>query len=120
LLIQNGTLLKGTVLFWDEPESNLNPRIIGQVVEILLELQRLGVQVFIATHDYVVLKEFDLRRAADDQIIIHSLYHEPDSRHIKSNSAESYLDVHPNMITETFANLYDRDVQRALSTETGN
>src|SRR5579884_3912556 len=25
LLIQNGTLLSGSVLFWDEPEANLNP-----------------------------------------------------------------------------------------------
>jgi len=119
LLIQNGTLLNGTVLFWDEPESNLNPRVIGQVVEVLLELQRFGVQVFIATHDYVVLKEFDLRRKNNDHVVFHALYHDPDSGEIKSNSTSKYLDVHPNMIAETFADLYDRDVRRALTTEGG-
>jgi energy-coupling factor transporter ATP-binding protein EcfA2 len=119
LLIQNGTLLNGTVLFWDEPESNLNPRVIGQVVEILLELQRQGVQVFIATHDYVVLKEFDLRRKKDDHILFHSLYNDPQSKNVKINSAESFLDVHPNMIAETFAELYDRDIRRALVPEAG-
>src|SRR5690606_33398247 len=28
LLIQNGTLLSGSVLFWDEPEANLNPYLM--------------------------------------------------------------------------------------------
>ena len=28
LLVQNGTLLNGSVLFWDEPETNLNPRLL--------------------------------------------------------------------------------------------
>ena len=46
LLIQNGTLTEGSVLFWDEPETNLNPKLFGPVVEILLELQRQGVQIF--------------------------------------------------------------------------
>ena len=61
LLIQNGTLKEGTVLFWDEPETNLNPKLYGVVVDVLLELQRLGVQVFLATHDYVILRELDLQ-----------------------------------------------------------
>jgi len=38
------------------------------VVEILLELQRMGVQVFIATHDYVTLKEFDLQTKKKDRV----------------------------------------------------
>jgi len=54
LLIQNGSLLDGSVLFWDEPEANLNPKKIGTLVEVLLELQRMG--VLLATHNYVLLK----------------------------------------------------------------
>jgi len=61
LLIQNGTLLNGSILFWDEPETNLNPKLFGPLIEILLVLQRMDVQVFLATHDYVILKELDLR-----------------------------------------------------------
>jgi ABC-type multidrug transport system ATPase subunit len=52
LLIQNGTLLNGSVLFWDEPETNLNPKLFGPLIEILLQLQHSGVQIFISTHDY--------------------------------------------------------------------
>ena len=62
LLIRNGTLKPGSVLFWDEPETNLNPKLYGVVIDVLLELQRVGVQVFLATHDYVILKELDLKR----------------------------------------------------------
>ena len=61
LLIRNGSLKPGAVLFWDEPETNLNPKLYGVVIDVLLELQRLGVQVFLATHDYVILKELDLQ-----------------------------------------------------------
>lgn len=64
LLIRNGTLQPGAVLFWDEPETNLNPKLFGVVVDVLLRLQRAGVQVFLATHDYVILKELDLRTTA--------------------------------------------------------
>ena len=56
------------VLFWDEPETNLNPKLYGVVIEVLLELQRLGVQIFLATHDYVVLKELDLRAKEGDKV----------------------------------------------------
>ena len=67
LLIQNGTLQSGAVLLWDEPETNLNPKLFGTLMDVLLELQRTGVQVFLATHDYVILKELDLRR--EDRIM---------------------------------------------------
>ena len=33
LLIQNGTLGNSSVLFWDEPETNLNPKLYGDVIE---------------------------------------------------------------------------------------
>ncbi|MGN0939947.1 MAG: ATP/GTP-binding protein, partial [Selenomonas sp.] len=53
-LVKNGTLEKGAVLFWDEPEANINPKYLPVLVELLLELQRNGVQIFISTHDYIL------------------------------------------------------------------
>ena len=44
-LIKNGTLEKGSVLFWDEPEANINPAYIRIIVDMILELQRRGVQI---------------------------------------------------------------------------
>nr|WP_250675350.1 AAA family ATPase [Paeniclostridium ghonii] len=54
-LIRNGVIEKDTILLWDELEANINPSIIPLLVEILLELQREGVQMFIATHSYNLL-----------------------------------------------------------------
>ena len=107
LLIQNGTLLAGSVLFWDEPEANLNPALMGEVVEVILELQRLGVQVFLTTHNYVLLKEFD------DAIRYLSLFRDK-SDAVSSNASDSYLGVDPNAIASTFSSLYDRELKRSL------
>ena len=112
LLIQNGTLLEGSVLFWDEPETNLNPKLFGSVIEILLELQRIGVQIFIATHDYVILKELDLQKKEGDKLAFHSLYR--DDGEITCHTSGIYLDIHPNAIAEAFTDLYDREVERSF------
>jgi ABC-type ATPase involved in cell division len=113
LLIQNGTLLDGSTLFWDEPETNLNPKMFGVLMEIILELQRSGIQVFMATHDYVILKELDLRKRETDKIVYHSLYSD-DAGEIKCQTTTRYLDIHPNAIAQTFADLYDREVKRTM------
>ena len=114
ILIQNGTLTNGSVLFWDEPETNLNPKLYGPVIEILLNLQRMGVQIFMATHDYAILKELDLRKEANDKIAFHSLYQNPDGDGVAVHAAEAYVDIHPNTISEAFDDLYDREVRRSL------
>ena len=114
LLVQNGTLLDGSVLFWDEPETNLNPKLFESVIMILLELQRMGVQIFLATHDYAILKELDLQGRQDDRFAYHSLYRESEGGEIACRSVRTYLDIHPNAIAEAFTGLYDREVARSL------
>ncbi len=113
LLIQNGALSDGSILFWDEPETNLNPKLYGVLMDVLLELQRNGVQVFFATHDYVILKELDLRKTSDDQVAFHSLYRTEEGG-IACDTADSYLGIHPNAIAEAFSNIYDREIERSL------
>jgi AAA15 family ATPase/GTPase len=112
LLIQNGTLLEGSVLFWDEPEANLNPRVIGDVVDILLELARHGVQVFVATHDYVFLKELDLRRQPEDQVAFHALFRPGKERGVELRTAQTLATLDPNVIRETYLGLLDREAER--------
>ena len=113
ILVQNGTLQQGSVLFWDEPETNLNPTLFKTVIEVLMELQRAGVQVFFATHDYVILKELDLQKKDDDAVAFHSLYRDQ-SGEIACNTTGSYLDIHPNAIDEAFDDLYDREIERSM------
>lgn len=113
LLIQNGVLLEGSVLFWDEPEANLNPKLLEPLVGVLLKLQRLGVQVFVATHDYVVLKQFDLQQTDTDQVLYHALYRDSDGN-VACNSTDTYLGIDPNAIDEAFGTIYDSEVKRSL------
>ena len=101
------------MLFWDEPEANLNPKMFRVVIEALLELQRAGVQVFFATHDYVILKELDLQMTEEDAVAFHALYRDEDGE-IACRSTGQYLDIHPNAINEAFDDLYDRQIQRSL------
>jgi predicted ATP-dependent endonuclease of OLD family len=114
ILIQNGTLLTGSALFWDEPETNLNPRLMKTVVGILLELQRMGVQVFLSTHDYVILKEFDLQAAKEDKILFHSLFRNLDTREIEIASTANYLNISPNAIDDTFGSIVDREIEKSM------
>lgn len=112
ILIQNGVLLNGSMLFWDEPEANLNPALMGTVAEILLALQRQGVQIFVATHDYVFLKWLSLKLKEGDNVLFHSLYHKDSEIHC--NTTSKYYEISPNAISETFANLYDADIEKGL------
>lgn len=113
LLIQNGTLLNGSILFWDEPEANLNPSLMGDLVEVMLELQRLGVQIFLTTHNYVLLKEFDLRRRREDILQFVSLYRD-ETEEVQQEVAQSIAGLTENSILGTYDRIYDREVARAL------
>ena len=114
LLIQNGTLLDGSVLFWDEPEANLNPSLIGHVVETILELRRLGVQVFLATHNFSVLKEMELRREEGDSVQYHALWRDHRTGRVACDTSSSYLGITPNLIEQSISDLFDREVQRTV------
>src|SRR5208282_555153 len=59
-LLQSQSLTQNGVLFWDEPEANLNPKLVTVVSRILLKLATAGVQIFVATHDYLLSQELSL------------------------------------------------------------
>lgn len=59
-LITNRQLGKGTVLFMDEPETALHPDAIRKMVEMLVAMSKAGVQIFIASHNYFVVKQMAL------------------------------------------------------------
>lgn len=116
LLIKNGSIRPGSVLLWDEPETNLNPGIMRKVIEILLDLQRASVQIFISTHNYVILKEFELSKKKTDKVRFHSLYRNK-KKDIVCHSTDDFYDIEPNKIGETFIDLYERDLDRDLKLE---
>ncbi|CAO3436962.1 AAA family ATPase [Azospirillum endophyticum] len=60
-LVQNGSLALHGSVFWDEPEANLNPRLMGPLADTLIQLAADGVQLFIATHSLFMMREIALR-----------------------------------------------------------
>lgn len=113
-LIQNESLTHGSMLFWDEPEANLNPLLSQTVVKILIELSKMGVQIFITTHDYVLLKEFQLAASEHDNVLYHVLYR--DSNGDIAHSSSNELDMlSPNFIDNTFSRILDDEIQIGLA-----
>jgi len=56
-LLANGTLAGQSILFWDEPETNLNPAYLVKLAALLLAIARNGTQVFVATHSLFMMRE---------------------------------------------------------------
>ncbi|EAR55879.1 hypothetical protein SKA34_16960 [Photobacterium sp. SKA34] len=113
-LIDTGALVKGrtNVLLWDEPESNINPILMKLLVQCMLELARNGQQIIIATHDYVLLKWFDLLidEMKGDHIKYHSLYRTEVDSAVEVMTTDEYLELSPNAIDEAFGFLIDQEI----------
>jgi energy-coupling factor transporter ATP-binding protein EcfA2 len=118
LLIQNESLTKGSILFWDEPEANLNPSLMEQVVKVIFKLQELGVQVFLTTHNYVLLKQFDLQASKKSAIKYISLFRKPVAGRpigpVVAKVSDTYSGIDPNDIAGTLDRLYDEEVKRSF------
>jgi len=119
-LILNGGINSSakSSLFWDEPESNLNPKLMKMVVKSLLDISRNGKQVFIATHEYVLLKWFDLlankQEKLGDSIKYHLLNKDPVTGEVTCESSDDYSLISRSAISETYAELYDAEIERSL------
>lgn len=59
-LIGNKTLNNSSILFIDEPEAVLHPKAIIEFLEIIQILSETGIQVFMSTHSYIVVKKLQL------------------------------------------------------------
>lgn len=105
-LLMNENIVEGTVLLWDEPEANLNPKYLPYVVECLLELSRCNVQIFVSTHNYVFAKYFDLLRKDNDELSFHSLYKEEQT--VFCETKRYFGDLKHNDITHTYNELLDK------------
>ena len=106
-LVKNGTLEKGSILFWDEPEANICPTHIPIITEILLELQRHGVQVFLATHDYLTASYFDVKKTPSDNVVYHSLSIEYSTGILQYEKADKFADLKNNAIIDAYNRLLD-------------
>jgi predicted ATP-binding protein involved in virulence len=113
LLIQNGTLLGGSILFWDEPEANLNPKLMEQLVDVMLELQRNGVQIILTTHNNVLLRYIDLKRKKTDAVEFLNLVNT--EKGVVTNKSRALRDLNHLAISEAIDNMFDSEIKSAIS-----
>ena len=110
-LINNGALTKNGILFWDEPEENLNPRYIKAVVDLLQILSRAGIQIFIATHDYLLSQELSLlaEYPSDTSLKFFAMHKKSARSGVEIESGNSLVDIDNNPILDEFAAHYDHE-----------
>lgn len=59
-LLGNHYLSKSSIIFIDEPEAGLHPELLVKFLDIISMLSDCGIQVFIASHSYFVIKKLYL------------------------------------------------------------
>lgn len=115
-LIINGTLTKNGFLFWDEPEANLNPKMVVQLSDTLLRLANQGIQVFVVSHDYLLTTRLSLASEYPDAIpedqrcpvkFFGLARRGSDEKGVSVSSGSRLADLQDNPILAEYAALYD-------------
>lgn len=60
ILLASGYIDSGSIILIDEPEANLHPAAISQLLDIVVLLAESGMQFFMASHSYFVVKKLYL------------------------------------------------------------
>lgn len=119
-LINNGSLGSGGILFWDEPEASLNPRLIEHVARFLVALVGSGMQVVVASHDYLLTHRLSIlaehgKLPAGAQMRFFALTRgEAPGAPVRLERGDTLADIATNVILDEFARLHDDENELAL------
>lgn len=114
-MILSGSLNKNTILFWDEPETNMNPKMIRPIVQTIIVLAQMGVQIFVSTHDYFIQQEFNMASVYSElnpknlDIRFISLFRDDKTHDVKYEMKNTASDLEHNAIMQEFDAMYDRE-----------
>jgi energy-coupling factor transporter ATP-binding protein EcfA2 len=115
-LMINGTLTQNGFLFWDEPEANLNPRMVVQISETLQRLAHQGIQVFVVSHDYLLTTRLSLSSEYPEAIpedqrcpvkFFGLVRRESNEKGVSVSSGSRLADLEDNPILAEYSALYD-------------
>ncbi len=109
-LIRNRILKQSTILFIDEPETNLHPSMIITIVDKLFIMASMGISIYLTTHSYFVLRRFEfLARKHNKSINLCSL-----SRAEKNGVIPKFYNLQDGMpsnpIIDVSLKLYEQNV----------
>jgi len=111
-LLMTGNITKDSILLWDEPEANMNPKLIPVLAEIILELGRNGVQIFLASQDYFLPKYIEVLMNEKDNVAFHSLYKTDNGTKCETDVKFSFLEK--NLIIDERIKLYRKEIEKGV------
>jgi AAA15 family ATPase/GTPase len=107
-LLRNKYLNEDSIIFIDEPESNLHPEAISKLLDIITILAKHGIQFFIASHSYFVIKKLFLI-AQEQQMSIPVLSYQ-NNEWVQSDLKD---DLPDNPIVDESIRLYEEQLDLA-------
>lgn len=110
-LLGNRYLTPSSIVFIDEPESALHPEALTKFMDIIYALSTTGIQFFIATHSYFVLKKLMLVAKANQYNI--PLLSFTKDQGLQYENLKTGLPANP--IVEESIRLYEEEVELAFS-----
>jgi len=108
-LIVNESLTYNSILFWDEPEVNMNPKFAKSVSKLLTAMAKMGTQIFLVTHDYFLIRYLSYEaKALDLKPKFISLYKEKTTdKFINYEIKEDIELLEHNSIIESIEDIYE-------------
>ena len=106
-LLGNHYLSKDSIIFIDEPECALHPQLISLFMEMIQELSHSGIQFFIASHSYFVIKKLYLL-AHQKRVSIPVISFDTDGGYISSDLMKEMPD---NPIINESIRLYTEEIE---------
>ncbi len=110
-LLGNRYLSPESVIFIDEPESALHPVAISKLLDIIGVLARRGIQFFVASHSYFVVKKLFLI-AQQEGMSIPIMSHAADVGWLAADLRDGMPD---NPIIDESIRLYEQEVEVSLA-----
>ena len=112
-LLANGSLKKNSILIWDEPESNLNPKLIKEVASLLLKLSAIGVQLIISTHSLFLIKEIEILKENTNNVNYTSFYLN-DKSHFSISQSNNFEELDSFVLLDEELDQSDRFIEKEI------
>ncbi len=107
-LLSNGYLDDNSLIFLDEVESSLDPETLCRFLDLL---ENTGIQVFLTSHSYFVLKKLFLTALKEPGLV--------SCISLNKGQGVAVCDLHDGMpdtsILDTSVDLYEREIKQVLS-----
>lgn len=72
-ILKNNMLQKESVLIWDEPEAGLKQGEYSVLIDVLLELERKGIQIFLTARKKAFIRELNAHKRYHTEVQFHHL-----------------------------------------------